>query len=393
MLFDITCSIGATKARCFRLTPTASQVGEYPMTIRVYSSFEKLLATAQTTLVVVPAQNPSSQKRILCIGDSTTDDTAQVIFGVRNNLDEISGGVSPLLVGHKPYYNNSSVNHGASTGKDFNFFANGITVLKINMVNLPNDIGVYPNLTFTLMDNTGYIVNIRTELQGSGRAYSIANVWVAGSSPVDASFTGQLRTNGAAGFPSVVDVESVEILNNYSPFRYNGNLDFAQYATSIGLSNNEKIDLFSIDLGINDSRGAIQSESTRNSILNNAKALAEAFHSYNPNGKIMFCLPKSCANPRSNNSAQHDTYRSNIHALRENLIKTFDGNSNYPYCYVCNSGLSIDRFYGYPFTMESAAARYTETIAVNTDDVHPRTEGYRQVADAMVGCMLHILNL
>jgi len=393
MLFDITCSIGVTKARCFRLTPTANQVGEYPMTIRAYSSFEKLLAIAQTTLVVVPAQNPSSQKRILCVGDSTTDDTAQVVFGIRDNLDEISGGVSPLLVGHKPYYNNPSVNHGASTGKNFNFFANGITVLKINMVNLPNDVGVYPNLTFTLMDNTGYIVNIRTEFQGSGKAYSIADVWRAGSSPVDTSFTGQLRTNGVAGFPSVVDVESVEILNNYSPFRYNGNLDFAQYATSIGLSNNEKIDLFSIDLGINDSRGAIQSESTRNSILNNAKALAEAFHSYNPNGKIMFCLPKSCSNPRSNNSAYHDTYRSNIHALRENLIKTFDGNSNYPYCYVCNSGLSIDRFYGYPISTEPAAARYTETVAVNTDDVHPRSQGYNQVADAMVSCMLYILNL
>lgn len=392
-LFDISCAVGATNSRSFRLTPTAAQVGDYAMTVRVYDAEEHLIATKSTTLTVVPATNPSTLKRIFCIGDSTTDDTAQVVFGLRADLDDLTGGVSPVLVGHKPYFNNAAINHGAATGRTLGFYANGTTVLKFNFTGLPNGLGVYPNLTFSLPDGTGYIVNIETQVQndGSGKGYSIADIWTAGSSPIGAGFTGQLKTNGAAGFPATVTVESTEQLTNWSPIRFNGKIDFAAYATHIGLAPGEKIDLFSIDLGINDSRGQIQSSTTRTTILGQAKALAEAFHEYNPNGIVMFCMTKSCANPRSTNSAQHDTYRMNVHALRENLIATFDNNPDYPYCCVSNSGVSIDRFFGYPISTVKAAARFNETIQTNGDDVHPRTEGYKQVADAMVGCMIYQL--
>ena len=228
---------------------------------------------------------------------------------------------------------------------------------------------------------------------GDGSGSIIANVWTQGSSNIGAGFTGQLKTSGAAGWPTTIEVESTEQLNAWSPIRFDGKIDFTKYAEHIGLSTDETIDLLSIDLGINDSRGTLQSEETQMNKINCAIAIAEAFHVYNPGGKVMFCLPKSCASPRSRSNSNHDTYRMNIHRMRELYLEYFDGNANRPYCYVCGSGLSIDRYWGYSLQTVAAAARFPDNeITVNVEDVHPRTEGYYQVADAMVGCMIYLLS-
>lgn len=393
VLFDIVCSIGTSIEKCFRVTPTADQVGDYPMTISILDTFGKVQYSASTILTVVPAENPSTEKRILMIGDSTTDDTGQVVIGLNNNLNDLTGGVKPLLVGHKTYYQRDEIKHGAATGKTLSFYANGATVLKFNIASgVPAGAGNYPNLTLRSPDDTGYVVNIETTNNGDGSGSIVANVWTGGSSPIGAGFTGQLKTNGQAGWPSTIEVASTEQLNAWSPVRFDGAIDFVKYAAHIGLTGDQKIDLFSIDLGINDSRGTVQSEATQMNKINAAIALADAFHAYNPNGKVMFCLPKSCAAPRSRSNANHDTYRMNIQRMRELYLQYFDNNSDRPYCYVCNSGLSIDRFWGYSITTVPAAARYpSNTVTVNVEDVHPRTEGYYQVADAMVGCMIYLL--
>ncbi|MDK6080644.1 hypothetical protein QPM04_26960, partial [Massilia varians] len=123
-----------------------------------------------------------------------------------------------------------------------------------------------------------------------------------------------------------------------------------------------------------------------------AKAIITSYLAYNSNGKVMICLPKSGASTRDHEPAQHDCYRMNIHRLRELIIEHFDNAKFSPNVFVSGSGLMIDRYYGYPLTTnQKVAARYSETITVHGDFVHPRAEGYHQVADAMAASMLYIL--
>ena len=109
-------------------------------------------------------------------------------------------------------------------------------------------------------------------------------------------------------------------MQNWSPLRLNGNLSFQDYENYIGYP----IDLLSIDLGINDSRGLVQPRNVRDNILNNIFKIVDAYKIYKPSGKVMLCLPKSCSNPRSKNRLHHDTYRINIHNLREDIINNFE---------------------------------------------------------------------
>lgn len=392
ILFQIDCSKGKSYPRCFRITPTTIDIGSYSFVVKVFDNNGTLIASKNSTLIIVGDENPSTQKRIMQVGDSTTDDTADVVFGIHNNLSEITNGIIPLHVGHKTHYQYPLIKHSASSGKTYSFFALGSQCLKFNFNGLPTSgIGNYPNIILSLPDGTGYIVNIETQLVGDGTGYCIANVWNQGSTPITSGFTGILKTNQAAGFPSTVNVISTESISDFSPFRFNSVIDFTSYAIHIGLSVNQYIDLLSIDLGVNDMNSDLQTEEQIQTVIQYAKLLAEAFHSYNESGKVMFCLPKSRAYRGSSGYYNQDTYRINIHRLRELLIENFDYNIDYPYCYVVGSGLCIDRKYGYPLTTETVAARYTETIIINSEVIHPRQQGYYQVADSMTAAILYLL--
>lgn len=384
-IFSILCPLGGTTNNRFTLTPDAWMIGQHVFFVQVFDNFGNKVEEKECQLNIVDAKNTSTVKNILMIGDSTTDDTAEVVRNLKNNFNSFSSGISPRMVGHKPYFGEEHLNHGASSGKTFDFFANGMTVLKFNVNGLPtSNIGVYPNLTMSLMDGTGYLVAILSHLNGDGTGYVIANIWNTGSQTIGEGFVGNLATNGAAGFPTQLNVTSTEELQNWSPLRLNGSLSFQDYENYIGYP----IDLLSIDLGINDSRGLVQPRDVRDSILANILKIVDAYKIYKPSGKVMLCLPKSCSNPRSKSSLHHDTYRINIHNLREDIINNFDANSNYPNVFVCYSGLAMDRKYGYPSSMEKVASRYSQTVRVIADDLHPINEGYAQIADAMVATII-----
>lgn len=69
----VTCSKGSAYPRYFEFKPTSSDIGAYPLKIQVFDNDKKLMAEDTTILEVVNVNNaPSSNKNILCIGDSLT---------------------------------------------------------------------------------------------------------------------------------------------------------------------------------------------------------------------------------------------------------------------------------------------------------------------------------
>ena len=64
-------------------------------------------------------------------------------------------------------------------------------------------------------------------------------------------------------------------------------------------------------------------------------------------------------------------------------------NESFPANVIIGScGISIDRFYGYPYVTEQCSQRIIETEILHTNCVHPSTAGYNQIADSYVANIL-----
>lgn len=386
-LFDIECDIGVNTRRSFRVTPTTGQIGAHPLSVRVYDAAGGLVESVTTTIVVVPAAVPAgTAKRILVIGDSNIDDTAVSIQTLQANLTACTG-TTPIFVGTHgvaPYF------HEARSGQTFQYFAEGGPRYKFTVTGYP-DVPFWPAQTTTGADGSGSLLLYDEKNVSGGAGYLIGVV--AGqpnAGPIVEGWSGQLRVGG-----SNFTVTNTQILYGYSILKSGGGtgaLDFGAYLTRFGLGG---ADVLLIDLGINDSRGAVLTDAEQLQRIARAKALCTAFLSYKPAGKVVIALPKSCASMRSiyvGAAATYAAYRLNIHRLRELLIEHFDSGKFSAAVSLCGSGLMMDRYFGYPRTTTAVAGRYVETREEHTDQLHPRAEGYRQVGDAFTGAVIAALN-
>lgn len=69
---EVECAIGKAHRRKFKASPLTE--GEYPLTLKVYDDYGKLVGSGETKLVVKAARtSPSENINVLCIGDSLTE--------------------------------------------------------------------------------------------------------------------------------------------------------------------------------------------------------------------------------------------------------------------------------------------------------------------------------
>jgi len=75
--FEVDCPAGKSEARRWAVTATARDIGKHPLTVSVKDSEGKLLASASTTLRILPAELGGDKRfRLLIIGDSLTHGAA-----------------------------------------------------------------------------------------------------------------------------------------------------------------------------------------------------------------------------------------------------------------------------------------------------------------------------
>ncbi|MDR2956250.1 MAG: hypothetical protein LBV43_14340 [Prevotella sp.] len=385
-LFDIDCTKGLMDKRSFRFTPSIGDIGEHDLTLRMLDNSGNIAKIYTSKLVIVDAILPTIIKLILSIGDSTSDDTGEVTKQLQINLSECDGA-TPLFLGT---HQNEPAKNEARTGKQYNSFANGDTAYKFYFD------GVDPNLdisnTFKFRnyyydnDKNAILLIHRWIVNADGTGYAIGYHWNAFTPPT--IFPATLTSMN--GENPTLNITNCEKLSNYSILKDNegeGNLNFEYYRTEIlGLASDKKIDVLTMDCGINDLTGALFTDAQIANVVNNAKKLVDAFLVDNPNGKIMLCLPKS------RNSDLRLTTRNmlrvNIFNYSKKVIEVF---ANNPSVIISQSGFAMDRFYGYPLVEQKVASRYNETLLTANNDVHPRAEGYHQVADGMTGAVLMAL--
>jgi lysophospholipase L1-like esterase len=394
-LFEIICSKGQMSYRSFRFTPASGDVGSYLFTFNLLDGKGNIIETASSQLVVVAAANPASVKHVLHFGDSTIDEgtTSQTL---QANLQAIGGNVPVFHGQHHP----APYKNEARTGRMFANFAGaaGSTAYKFFVSGVPT------NLDLTNIRNTYYyhgtsgnqvLLSERWNIAGDGTGWIIGYYFSAFTMPV--SFPTTLVASIAPGFPSTITVTSAQTLSNFSIFKDSdgvGALNISFYRqTVLGMASGTKFDAVAIDLGLNDvSTGSVLTDAQATAIIDNAKLLVAAFLADNAACKIVISLPKSHSSDFFITSRKQSVYRISIHKLRKALIATFDFNATYPNVFISQSGYSIDRFYGYPNAAQAPAARIsTPTFLGTTDDVHPNTGGYQQVADGLTGCFLTVL--
>ena len=179
-----------------------------------------------------------------------------------------------------------------------------------------------------------------------------------------------------------------------SPFWNGSVIDIAYYRNNV-LSSAPVFDYVSIQLGVNESLSGENSESELTAIIDNAKALVDAFIADNASTIITLQLPTIDCNTKGGWASNYDAtrskevYQKNIRALRQLILSEFDNgiyNSNVK---IGIAGLGIDRYYGYPRTTEVVSSRHSETIEKHTNAVHPNYEGYLEISDIIFPQMLN----
>lgn len=376
------CNIGANNQRSFRVTPTASQAGEHEITIQVYGVNGSLIDEKTSTLVVInpSAITISNPKNILSLGDSTIDDTGYMIRNLYSSIADL-GFVNKILpIGTRGFVGSR---HEARTGYTYKGYLTTYKTCKIYVSNLSeivasvNELNVSPHPVFKNPNNSSriWISDI-----------NVAEGWMTADNNV--------LTNGWSGTlqsynTNVVNVAAVvtNVVNNVDNIVLykNNTVDFANYMASVYGDADKTIDILTMANGINDCRGALKNQGQIDEIVDNAKAIIDAFLSYNPNGKVLIALPKIKASTLI--EVYPSSYTLNSYNLRKKINEVFSSYDERVIVFgeVCG----MDRFWGYPISEKAVAARIPEKITYNGDAVHPRNEGYLQIADTYLGALLY----
>lgn len=390
----------ALNYRSYQRTMQSSDIGKHTLTIDYYNNKNQKFSTESPDerftvgLKVVDNVNPSTQKRILIIGDSTNEggNVANRIY--KNFHEEATGGIAPIMLGTRSD-STKTWRHEARTEKTYNMFANGETVIRVDF-NVPEGfteddiVTANPSPYYNIGGANVYLRHL-WHLNGDGTGYAIGY----NNSSVDTSWTGTAtKISGAASMPSSIEVTRVQRLSGWSPFKNNegvGTLDFRYYRTVIlGLEEDEKIDLMLSDLGINDIYTGNKTQTDINNIVNNAKKLIDAYLA-DGNGKFAICYPKSRSSAIADSDRRHYPMRIDMQSLREALVKTFDNGAYNENVLICGSGMQIDRWYGYPLAVANVASRISIQETKPTEGVHPSDPGYQQIGDAMTATIWAVL--
>lgn len=177
-----------------------------------------------------------------------------------------------------------------------------------------------------------------------------------------------------------------------NPFWDGTKINFKNYmSTNSNFGGTDTIDVCYIQLGINDIYGNIALAT----IIANAKLLIAALRTDYPACKIILGIPPI--------SCDQDGFGANYGAAKnmldfENAMKSywseaisqFDESRYNSAVSVCQSGLWVDRNYGYQTASVAISARVATTVNQHSNALHPNVSGYQQIADAVYS---HILSL
>jgi|GEM_PF-1790836 len=382
---QITGAVGKALEREFRIKATSEKIGSHVMTIKVFDGVGELVLTQTFILKVIAATLPDTVRHVCQLGDSLSS-AGQITIPLADNFVSL-GGTTPVFVGSVGI---EPIQFEAYGGWRFSSFASSGDIHYRFQVSGVASVGIGDEYT-----NNGSTFTV-TEINTTSGVGNINTTKTGGNEP---TASGTLAKASGSG-DSVISFSSSSKEAGNPLWNPNTNqLDVAYYRANIGMGA-EKIDIITMQLGINDSGigDSLKTDADRLVIINNAKAIIDAFVADNANCKIIIALPSIGGNSKdgygTNYGANYSkqAYETNIFALRGALLSAFDYGVYSANVTIGASGLCIDRYYGYGFSSAPVSDRVPTIIQRHNNGVHPATVGYEQMADAFFPEVLALIN-
>ena len=390
-IFDIVAlgAVGKSYPRYFSFTPTSDQVGQtYVIKFCVRDNDGNDIVTKDVSIKVVEkASNPSSKKKVLCVGASATAG-GQWVGELKRRLVETSGNgtaANPTGLGLSNYEfvgrkvgTSNPVNLEATGGWTIRSYASaGYQAIRFQVVNVDTlTIGA----TYTI-GSTTYTIQEVNVTNGSGNIRCTVSSYSAPSS------SGTLVKASGNGDATITYTSYQE--ENYSPFwnSSEGKIDFLSYANEYC---GGSIDILIWHCGINDLASGGNMELTYSAYRN----LLRAYHEQFPNGKVIISsVPIGSVNGgfAANYGANKTmNYWSFTKATMEFASALMDLCLETEFASYVRYSAAMEQFdaeNGYPTSEVAVNNRSSIKEALGTNAVHPITEGSYQIADAVYRTM------
>lgn len=392
---------GKALERYFEYTPSQSDVGTSSMTINVLkfsnidSSFSTVVATKTITLktVAVPS-SPSSEKHILCVGDSTivagdyVKEFARRICGtggtpIGNQLanlkftGRLNKTVDGITVGYEGFSGWTWNSYISSAIKAIRFYVSGVSSLNFEAV---------------YQDSNGCKYNI-SEINVTNGTGNIRCIYIMGSATTTPPTSGTLTRISGSG-DATITYSSIDV-EEFAPFVVDGTVDFTNYVDEYC---NGTVDYVLFSLGTNVIVNSNAEFSTiKDTMLSQMNTLIGTLHEQYPSAVVLLCtLQKgSLCGGFGNNfgtayNANSEFYNNKVYQLNDAYLEFASSRS---YVHLVDVSAEFDTLYDYPHTMKAVNTRdATNTEMVDTNFGHPSTIGYMQMADAMYRAFIGILS-
>ena len=394
--FDIMfkCSKGKNYPRYWEYTPTASDVGSYPITMALYAIDGSIIDEASCTLKVVAAVNPTKTVNILCVGDSTMEAGQIPIEASRRFKNTTGVATTPNalnlsninFVGRKTNADKTVGWEGTGGWSYGSYIISGYTAVRFTVTNATDlNIGaVYQVGNFKLQIAEINVTN------GTGNVRCLFYYTTPYSSAFDSTVqSGTLtRTNGNGQDTLTY---SAWVKETYQPFWdvENNSFDILGYRD---MHCNGKIDVICVLLGINNII-SMDAFSTKFTGLNDAKSLFRNIHTQLPDCKIIAStLPPISPNggiaANYGASSKMGAYsqgvsQHNAQEFNRRLIELGEEEEFASYVTISNTHAQFDSENAYPTITKPLNTRTTQTEKLQSNGVHPANEGYWQLADAL----------
>ncbi len=381
------CEIGKNFSRYFEVTPTS--VGEYPLTVTVYSNDRKVLAEGKTILCVHEAKaEPKEAVNILCVGDSLTAGGHWVEEAYRRLS---SNGGKPVGNGFNNFNFIGTCKKGEAGFEGYggwqwvnylNSKESAIPSVWVNSANNKSDDDQHS----IWKDATGTLWQIETV-----EPYRIKFNRVGGhSAPMPEAETYLTHVENASSTSDIY--VGGAYLETQNPFcnKEAQTVDFKNYCERNGF---EKIDAVYFLLTWNGMFGKedIVIEDFCNKLAEDGKKLVDILHSQYPDAKVKIMglqVPSVNGGMGNGYGAKMpycDTYGMTRFVLQLNRVyEAWCKEDKYKeFTEFINISGQFDSDFNMPHAHKCVNTRSSETEIVGTNGVHPMVEGYYQIADAV----------
>lgn len=415
MGINVLCNKGDYFPKYYEWTPTSSDVGSYNLKIQVRRLDGSVISEGTTTLTVnaIPIFSTATIKTVLFFGDSLTSSGVWCSEGIRRLIgNSISGYSGPpslqienLIInsyGRKTNTNNTQIVHHEGYGGWTwgSFLAPANTSSTVN------------GIIITLASDHDYeINNVQHSVwtDENGLKWVLEDLLASNKIKFDRG-TGNIASQASTLLPNEMTSLSLALtINNFTVVWESGNpfyndetkeIDFINHAEECGVNGADIVScLLTWNGGGGANDGSFSYMSKIATHIANATTLLRYIHRDFPNAKIIVMGIQLSSLTGGTGANYHatggysDMWGTCFYAFDYNkaLEELVTNNEFGEYCYYVDTKGQFDTINMMPYNEVTVNSRSQETEKRGTNGVHPSTNGYYQIGDALFRKLVNIL--